>query len=98
MTVAGVMPLGFEFPKEAQLWQPLPFGYEELKVRRFHFLRVIGRLKAGITIQQAEAQMKSICASLAKIYPDSNAHYSSQVVSLLDQMVANLRPTLTVLI
>jgi putative ABC transport system permease protein len=97
MTVAGVMPLGFEFPKEAQLWQPLPFGYEELKVRRFHFLRVIGRLKAGITIQQAEAQMKSICASLAKIYPDSNAHYSSQVVSLLDQMVANLRPTLTVL-
>ena len=97
MTVTGIMPPGFEFPKDAQLWQPLPFGYEEMRVRRFHFLRVIGRMKAGVTIQQAEAQMKSICASLAKIYPDSNAHYSSQVVSLLDQMVGNLRPTLAVL-
>lgn len=97
MRIAAVMPPGFEFPKEAQMWQPLPFGYQELKVRRFHFLRVIGRLKPGITIQQAEAQMKSICASLAKIYPDSNAHYSSQVVSLLDRMVGNLRPTLTML-
>src|SRR5258708_5350600 len=93
----GVKRPGFDVAKEAQLWQPLPFGYEELKVRRLHFLRVIGRLKAGVTIQQAESQMKAICASLAKIYPESNARYSSEVVGLLDQMAGNLRGTLTVL-
>src|SRR5579872_339258 len=98
MTIAAVMPPGFEFPKDAQLWQPMPFGYEELKVRRFHFLRVVGRLKSGVSIQQAETQMKSICAGLAKIYPDSNANYSSAVVSLLDSIVGNTRPTLNVLL
>src|SRR5580700_1123636 len=50
MTIVGVMPPGFDFPTGAQIWQPLPFGYVELQVRRFHFLRVIGRLKPGITL------------------------------------------------
>jgi len=96
-TVAGIMPPGFEFPKDAQLWQPLPLRYEEMTVRRFHFLRVIGRLKPGVTIQRADQQMKSICAGLAKIYPDSNAFYSAQVVSLLERTVGSVRPTLTLL-
>ncbi|MGA2593654.1 MAG: ABC transporter permease [Bryobacteraceae bacterium] len=97
VTIAGVMPPGFDFPKDAQIWQPIPFGYAELKVRRFHFLRVVGRLKPGVTIEQAEAQMKSVCAGLARTYPDSNAVYSSHLVRLLDEMVGDLRPTLTVL-
>ena len=97
VTVAGVMPPGFEFPKEAQIWQPLPMNYLEMRVRKFHFLHVIGRLKPGVTIQQAEAQMKSICAGLAQIYPDSNANYSSNVVSLLEEMVGSLRPTFNML-
>ncbi len=98
VTVIGVMPAGFEFPKEAQLWQPLPFGYEELKVRRFHFLRIIGRLKPGVTLGQADAEMKTICARLARIYPDSNENYSSTLVSLLDELVGSLRPTLIALL
>ncbi|HLJ48895.1 MAG TPA: ABC transporter permease [Bryobacteraceae bacterium] len=95
--VVGVMPPEFTFPKEVQLWQTLPFGRDELKVRRFHFLRVIGRLKSGVTLEQAQAQMKSICAVLAKTYPASNSEYSSHVVSLQEQIVGELRPTLTVL-
>ena len=97
MTIVGVMPPGIDFPKDAQLWQPLPFGYAELRVRRFHFLRVIGRLEPGVTIEQAEAQMKSICANLARLYPDSNALYSAHLVSLRDRIAGNLRPTLRVL-
>ena len=97
MTIAGVMPRWFEFPKEAQLWQPLPLGYEELRVRRFRFVHAIGRLKATATREQAQEQMKSICAGLAETYPDSNALYSVQVAGLLDQMAGSLRPTLTML-
>lgn len=97
MTIVGVMPPGFDFPKDAQIWQPLPFGYAELHVRRFHFLRVIGRLKRGVPIEQAETQMKSICANLARLYPDSNALYSSHLVFLADRIVGDLRPTLRVL-
>jgi putative ABC transport system permease protein len=97
VTVAGVMPAGFEFPKGAELWQPAPFGYVEMQVRRFHFLHVVGRLKPGISIGRADAQMKSICASLARIYPDSNADSSTQVVGLLDRTVGTLRPTLRLL-
>ena len=98
MTVVGVMPPGFNFPKDAQLWQPLPLGYAEMRVRRFHFLRVIGRLRPGVTIDRAEVQMKSICANLARLYPDSNALYSAHLESLLDRLVGDLRPTLKVLL
>ena len=98
MTIVGVMPPGFDFPKGAQIWQPLPLGYAEMRVRRFHFLRVIGRLKPGVTMDRAEAQMKSICANLARQYPDSNALYSAHLEGLLDSVVGNLRPTLKVLI
>ncbi|MGA2581065.1 MAG: ABC transporter permease [Bryobacteraceae bacterium] len=97
-TIAGVMPPGFDFPKGAQIWEPLPLGYAEMRVRRFHFLRVIGRLKPGVTIDRAEAQMKSICANLARLYPDSNALYSAHLVGLLDRLVGDLRPTLRVLL
>jgi putative ABC transport system permease protein len=97
VTVAGVMPAGFEFPKGAEIWQPAPFGYVEMQVRRFHFMHIVGRLKEGVSIGQADAQMKSISANLARRYPDSNAGDSSAVVSLLEQTVGTLRPTLRLL-
>ena len=97
VTVAGVMPAGFEFPKGTELWQPAPFGYVELQVRRFHFLHVVGRLKPGISMERADTQMKSICANLARIYPNSDADSSTQVVGLLDRTVGALRPTLRLL-
>jgi putative ABC transport system permease protein len=98
LTVAGVMPPDFNFPQNVQLWQPLPLRYEEMAVRRFHFLRVVGRLKPGVTLERADKQMKSIASGLARAYPDSNANYSSKVVSLLEQTVGNVRPTLTLLL
>ncbi len=97
ITVAGVMPAGFAFPKEAQLWQPLPLQYEEMGVRRFHFLRAIGRLKDGVTQQRADQELKAICASLAKTYPESNRYFSTRLIGLLEETVGALRPTLTLL-
>jgi putative ABC transport system permease protein len=93
-----VAPSGFDFPKDAQIWEPLPLSYAEMRVQRFHFLRVVGRLKPGIAIDRAEAQMKSICANLARLYPDSNRYYSSHLEPLLDRFVGTLRPTLRLLL
>ena len=97
MTVVGVMPAGFEFPKGAQLWNVMPFKLDEMQVRRFHFIRVIGRLKPGITLAQAEAQMISICSGLARIYPDSNTDYGAKLVLLQERLVGDVRPMLRVL-
>jgi predicted permease len=97
MTIVGVMPAGFEFPKSVQLWSPLPFRSDEMQVRRFHFLRVIGRLKRGVTLGQAAGELQSISVSLAQTYPDSNADFGVKPVALQEQLVGNMRPTLTVL-
>jgi len=98
MTIVGVMPAGFEFPQGARLWNPLPFKLDEMNVRRFHFLRVIGRLKAGVTQQQAQAQMTSVNLALEKMYPDSNTDFGSKLVSLQEKLVGDMRPTLRVLL
>jgi putative ABC transport system permease protein len=97
MTVVGVMPAGFDFPKQARLWNPLPFKYDEMKERRAHFVRVVGRLKPGVTLEQSQAQMKSIGLTLEKLYPDSNTNYGIQPVLLQEQIVGNMRPTLRLL-
>jgi putative ABC transport system permease protein len=97
MTVVGVMPAGFKFPEEAELWQPLPLKLREMSVRRFHFLSVIGRLKDGITQQQAQADVTGICRNLAKAYPASNTDYGAQVIPLEENLVGSLKPTFTVL-
>ncbi len=97
MTIVGVMPAGFEFPKAVQLWNPLPFKMDEMQVRRFHFIRTIGRLKPGVTLGQAEAQMTSVSLSLEKMYPDSNTGYGAKPVLLQERLLGDMRPTLRVL-
>ena len=97
MTIVGVMPAGFEFPQAVQLWNPLPFKMDEMQVRRFHFIRAIGRLKPDVTLGQAGTQMTSVSLTLEKMYPDSNHGYGVKPVLLQKKLVGDMRPTLTVL-
>jgi putative ABC transport system permease protein len=97
MTVVGVMPAGFKFPEDSELWQPLPLKFRDMSVRRFHFLSVIGRLKKGVTMQQAQADVTSICRNLEKAYPASNTDYGAQIIPLEENLVGSLKPTFTVL-
>src|SRR5437868_951216 len=75
-TVLGIMPPGFQFPVEgerADYLQPLhPLVPEYINKRDSHFIRMVGRLKPGATIQQCDAEMKTIAARLATQYPKSN--------------------------
>ena len=64
--VVGVMPAGFNYPLQSQLWQPIRFTAKDLETQRgAHYVDVIGRIKAGATLDQARADMRTIAARLA---------------------------------
>jgi putative ABC transport system permease protein len=97
-TVLGVMPPGFQFPVEgerAEYLQPLhPLVPEEVNNRDSHFVRMVGRLKPGATVQQCDAEMKTIAARLENQYPKSNTGRSNRAYSLHDDIVGDVRPAL----
>jgi putative ABC transport system permease protein len=97
-TVLGVMPPGFQFPIEgerAEYLQPFhPLVPEAVNNRDSHFVRMVGRMKPGVTIQQCDAEMKTIAARLEKQYPKSNTDRSERVYSLQDDIVGDVRPAL----
>jgi putative ABC transport system permease protein len=97
-TVLGVMPPGFRFPVEgerADYLIPLhPLVPEYVNNRDSHFIRMVGRMKPGVTIQQCEAEMKTIAARVEQQYPKSNTGRSERVFSLHSDLVGDVRPAL----
>lgn len=99
-TIVGVLPLGFEFAPHgnAEFWVALQPTHECQKRRNCHDLDAVGRLKDGVSISAASAEMKSIAAQLEKQYPDSNRGNSASVIPLSDAIVGDIRPILLVLL
>ena len=98
-TVVGVMPRDFEFPKpRTQLWVPIAFPAEEAAQRGSHYLEVIARLKPGVKLQQARAEMSTIAARLEKQYPEQNMRIGSVVTPLHEEVVGDIRPALLILL
>ena len=96
--VIGVMPAGLSLPQAAELWVPMTFDVNpEMKQRKAHFLRPIGRLKPGVTLLQAQADTDQIAAQLEQQFPDSNTGWNLRLLSLREQLVGRTRPTLFVL-
>jgi putative ABC transport system permease protein len=104
-TVVGVMPAGFEFPIQndpVDFWTTIAgdaAGKTPVTAQRgAHFLQVVGRLKPGVTLEQAQAEFTAIAARLEQQYPDTNTHRSVRVDSALSALVGNVRPTLLILL
>jgi putative ABC transport system permease protein len=95
-TVIGVMPPRFDFPDSAQLWLPNDLFPDE-STRSAHNYRVVGRLKSGATVRQAQADMDLVAARLAKEYPDDRDE-GIRVTPLLDFLVGGVRRALLVLL
>jgi putative ABC transport system permease protein len=96
--VVGVMPRNFSFPQSADVWVPMNFDISpEMKQRKAHFLRPIGKLKAGVTLAQAQADTDSVARTLEEQYPDTNTGWNLRLVPLREQLVGNTRPTLLIL-
>jgi putative ABC transport system permease protein len=96
--VIGVMPGWMNFPNTAQLWIPFVPTQAQVSSRGNHFMLVLGRLRPGVTLEQAQQEMKVIAARIAQQYPDSQAKRSIRVVNLQEQMVGTTRPTLIALL
>jgi putative ABC transport system permease protein len=101
-TVIGIMPRFVQLPgfanRNDQLWVPIAFPPEEAAQRGNHFLEVIARMKPGITLKQAQAEMETIAARLAQQYPDYNTRLGAVVVPLHEEVVGDIKPALLVLL
>ena len=97
-TVVGVMPSRFEMPPSVQIWTSLAWTDKEKIVRGEHHFGVIGRLKAGIDLKQAQAEMNTISRRLEEEYPTDDRGWGAVVVPLREQLVASVRPALLVLL
>jgi putative ABC transport system permease protein len=95
--VIGVMGEGVTLPQAAELWVPLNFDDPDMKIRRAHFLRPIGRLKEGASLAQAQADTDVIAAAQAEQYPESNTGWNLRLVSLREQLVGGSRTTALIL-
>jgi predicted permease len=97
-TVIGVMPPEFQYPPGREVWAPRMPRNNDRQVRAATFMRVIGRLKPGRTVAQAQAEMNSIAVQLSKEYPETNANSGASVVPLRDVVVGRVRRALLVLL
>jgi len=96
--VIGVMPRGFEYPPQAVMWAPLGYDPPTHSRRDLHRTRVIARLKDGVTLKQARAEMHTIHSHLAASYPMFNKDESTETNLMLDDMVGTVRPALLLLL
>jgi putative ABC transport system permease protein len=100
-TVIGIMPQDFQFAPfwatQAEMWSPLNLASRTTD-RRGQSLRVFARLKAGVTREQAQAEMLAINQRLAEQYPDANKGLSVSVDSLHEKVVGETRPALLILL
>jgi putative ABC transport system permease protein len=96
--VLGVMPAEVVLPQPAQLWVPLNFDADpEMKMRNARFLLSIGRLKEGVTLDQAQTDTDLIAAQLEQQYPDSNTGWSLRLIPLREILVGGSRTMLFIL-
>jgi putative ABC transport system permease protein len=97
-TVVGILPRGFYYPApDTALYVPLVPQASEL-IRGNRFLRVTGRLKPGVSLAEARAEMDTLAGRLSEQYPDTNSGWGIEVVPLREQVVGRIRPALMVLL
>src|SRR5215831_7851277 len=82
-TVVGVLPEGFNYPKGAEIYSPIAMSPELVQSLRDHSYYVIGRLKDGVTIANAQADIDTIAARLATQYPDTNVGAGAMVYPIV---------------
>jgi putative ABC transport system permease protein len=102
IAVIGVLPQEFEFINRSDIYVPIgpsltpAFG---LLDRGNHFsLRILARLKNGVTVEQARGEIEALAVELAREYPKTNSGNSATVQSLVDEFVQDIRPALLVLL
>jgi putative ABC transport system permease protein len=95
-TVVGVMPSSVNFGP-IQLWTPLALDPALADSRDRRFLRVVGRLKPGVTLEQANAALVRVAARMERDHPDTHSGWTALAEPIDERLVGDLRPALKVL-
>jgi putative ABC transport system permease protein len=97
-TVVGIMPADFNYPfNGGELWTPLVFDKEEQQNRSDHYLRVIGLLKPGVSVAQAQADLRAITRREQQQFPETNSGRDAAVLTLTDDAVRGARTGVPIL-
>jgi putative ABC transport system permease protein len=97
-TVVGVVPSAPVFINRAQVYVPLAWTAEDRAVRNNHNYLGIAKLKPGIDVARAQADLTAISTRLELEYPEDNKDWGALVRPLRDDMIGNVRPSLLVLL
>ncbi|MCU1381566.1 MAG: efflux pump, inner rane subunit [Acidobacteria bacterium] len=101
-TIVGVMPPGFSIASwsitRRDIWVPVAYKPDERLVRDNHNDAVVARLKAGVSLSQAEAEMKDISTRLEREYPKENTGWGATVIPLQELIVGDIRTSLVMLL
>jgi putative ABC transport system permease protein len=89
-TVIGVMPKNYDYPLPAQLWLPLAMTGAEKQARSNHSLHVLGLLRPGATIEQANAELTMIQQRLVQRYPQTDKGWGARVVEMRTHMSSDM--------
>jgi predicted permease len=97
-TIIGVMPPTFYFPsRDKQMWTALMFREEDFANRTNSYIEAVGRLKPGVTFEQARTELQLLSARLARDYPQTNAETGVSFYRMRDNMSPRFRLMLTAL-
>src|ERR1043166_8693613 len=97
-TVVGVMAADFNYPfNGGEMWTPRIFDKDEIHDRGSHYLRVIGLLKPGVPLAQAQAEFRNIASRAQQQFPETNSGRSTSVVTLTDDAVRGARTGVPIL-
>jgi putative ABC transport system permease protein len=97
--VVGVMPKDFRFPVDnCDVWIPVIYNPYFLDDRRKETVAAIGRVKAGVSRAQAQAEMDTITKQLAQQYPDTNRNRGAKLIPLQELVTREIRPAILVLL
>jgi predicted permease len=92
-TIVGVMPKTFRHPYRAQLWLPVALNFAA-NSQSNHYLYGVARLRPGISVEQADAAGRRMCAAINQSAPDKNNALRAYLIPLRDSFIQNVRPKL----
>jgi putative ABC transport system permease protein len=96
LEIVGVLPGSFGFPSQTQVWVASPFQPESTSRSAFNY-RAVARLRSGVPVRQAQAELSGIAKRLEAAYPNDNRDKSFQLLSLQESLVGPVRPMLLLL-
>jgi putative ABC transport system permease protein len=97
-TIVGVLPPGFQTPAKAQFWVPKVFSDFEVQDRDFKSQLVLGRLRDGVTLEQARAELETLYANLRRHNPDVLSGWKPEIHLAVTDSVKPVRPAMILLV